>query len=89
LVIWTDASDLGFGYSRLDTGATGDGMWKENLMHINQKEMTAVLFGLKALCTDQQGKHVKIMCPPFKFLYPVTLHFFLEDTHHSLNTEEL
>jgi hypothetical protein len=38
-------------------------MWKEseNLMHINQKKMTAVLFDLKALCTDQTGKHVKIM----------------------------
>jgi hypothetical protein len=64
-VIFTDASDAGYGYSRPDAGsaAIGGGRWntEESDKHINQKEMLAVWFGLNALCSNDSGKHIKIM----------------------------
>ena len=57
----TDASALGWGGTRLDTTSTG-GRWlpSEKSLHINELELTAVLFSLKALCKTFQDVHIQL-----------------------------
>ena len=61
IVIYTDASLEGWGAVR-DSQRTG-GMWsdKESSKHINELELLAVHFGLKALCNDVFDKSIKVM----------------------------
>lgn len=59
LEIRTDASLTGWG-AKLGSMVTG-GHWDvRELDHINCLELRAVLFGLKALCTDHRNTHVRL-----------------------------
>lgn len=61
LVIQTDSSTLGWGYSF--NGKTGGGRWsqEEKQSHINVLELRAILFALKTLRDNIQNLHVKIL----------------------------
>jgi hypothetical protein len=61
--IWTDASGLkGFGCVD-DHGNRAQGQWigHEIELHINNKELLAVFYGLKSLCRDDSNIHIRIM----------------------------
>ena len=62
-VIYTDASNQGWGCYDPQTGSTGGGRWsiQEQRLHINLLELKAILFGVRSLCTNLQGNHVRIM----------------------------
>jgi hypothetical protein len=59
--IFTDASNIGFGYTC--NGISGGCQWsaEEKTLHINCKELKAILFGLMALCKDVSNQHIRIM----------------------------
>ena len=60
VVVFTDASNEGWG-AHVGNNATG-GRWteQEKEQHINVLELRAVLFGLQSLC-DQKDTHVRVM----------------------------
>ena len=60
--IATDASQIAWGAS-YGTQATG-GAWAENELdlHINIKEMLAILYGLRSFLKHFEGSHVKVLC---------------------------
>ena len=61
IVLTTDACSTGWGACR--EGVRTGGLFSGDEMdsHINILEAKAVLFGLKALCTDEVGNHIKIL----------------------------
>ena len=61
IVITTDAWSTGWGACRAGMRTGGLFLEKEMASHINILEAKAVLFGLKALCTDEVGNHIKIL----------------------------
>ncbi|KAK3092616.1 hypothetical protein FSP39_005025 [Pinctada imbricata] len=60
-VLRTDASNEGWGAEcrNITTG----GRWNEQelILHINEQELTAVLFALKSLCRDMTNVHIQIL----------------------------
>ncbi len=60
VVIYTDASDQGWG--AVSQGVPTGGRWapRERAFHINAKELLAVEFGLKSLLGQLKNKHIQI-----------------------------
>ena len=60
ITITTDASNLGWG--AVCNGTKSEGPWgnDEADFHINYLEMKAVLLGLKSLCNNSTGTHVRV-----------------------------
>ena len=60
ITITTDASNLGWG--AVCNGTKTGGPWgnDEADFHINYLEMKAVLLGLKSLCNNTTGTHVRV-----------------------------
>ena len=63
IVIYTDASNLGWGGFMPQSEQTCQGRWTEEeaLDHINVLELRAVFYVLKALCSGHSDIHVRIM----------------------------
>ena len=61
IIIFSDASNLGWGCNSELGRSNGHWSEKEQSFHINVKEMTAALFALKALTTDLRNKHIRLM----------------------------
>ena len=61
IVIKTDASDKGWGGVRDNMKTNGIFSENEMKLHINHKELLAVLFSLKSLCPNVTKKHIQIM----------------------------
>eukprot|EP00794_Sanderia_malayensis_P012593 gene12593-13881_t len=61
VVIETDASNIGWG--AVCDNVTAGGLWSqdEQKFHINYLEMLAISFGLKALLSDKNTLHVRVM----------------------------
>ena len=61
MVVYTDASNEGWG-AHIGELATG-GRWSEAEMedHINVLELKAILLGLQSLCPDLQEAHIRVM----------------------------
>ena len=61
--IYTDASTKGWGCYDPQTGKKGGGRWTEleQELHINALELKAIWFGLRALCPQYEGQHIRIM----------------------------
>ena len=62
ITITTDASNLG--WAAVCNGTKTGGLWgkDEADFHINYLEMKAVLLGLKSLCNNTTGKHIRVQC---------------------------
>lgn len=63
IVLFSDASKLGYGYTDKQRNLSGGGKWKpdECELHINSLELLGAFFGLKALCPNECNKHVRLM----------------------------
>ena len=61
VVITTDACSTGWGACRAGNRTGGLFLEEEMDSHINILEAKAVLFGLKALCSNEVGSHIKIL----------------------------
>lgn len=57
----TDASDVGWGAVWKENTSQGKWLDKETHYHINEKELLAVLFGLKTLCIDSEGTTIRVL----------------------------
>lgn len=57
----TDASNLGWGAVWEGKEAQGTWLEEERDWHINEKELLAVLFGLKALCTELNQVAIRVL----------------------------
>ena len=59
--VFADASDIGWG-GHIGNQNTG-GKWSEheNSLHINEKELLAVLYSLKSLCSDLRNETIKVV----------------------------
>jgi len=60
ITITTDASNLGWGAVCNRTKTGGPWVKDEADFHINYLEMKAVLLGLKSLCNNTTGKHIRV-----------------------------
>ena len=60
VVLYTDASASGWGAKLGDTETAGHWSQEVKLPHSNELELLAVLHGLKSLCRDFSGKHVRV-----------------------------
>ena len=60
--ITTDSSLQAWGAVRADCKTGGSWSNEEKTMHINVLELKAILFGLKSLCRDVSGKHIRVRC---------------------------
>ena len=72
IVMFTDASNIGWGAS---TGKKcTNGQWNdwERELHINALELYAVLYGLKSLCDDLTNVHVKVRVDNMTALHYIT-----------------
>ena len=61
LVIYTDASLIGWGAALASQKTGGNWSASETNIHINNLELKAVLFALKCFVADIETKHVKLM----------------------------
>ena len=61
--IFTDAILSGWGCSFLDIDEKFGGRWNylEAQMHINALELLAILYSLRAACSEMSGVHIMIM----------------------------
>lgn len=64
VIIFTDASSIGWGAFCATTGCKSAGGWSpiEKVNHINVLELLAIFMGLKTLCGEIQDKHIRVMC---------------------------
>ena len=62
-ILLSDASDNGWGAVVQDTALTAGGLFTENKkqLHINVKEMLAILFSPKSFCKLDHYTHIKVM----------------------------
>ena len=61
IVLYTDASQKGWGAVRESTRTNGLWSVEEGLQHINELELLAVLFGLRSLCNEVFDRDIKVM----------------------------
>ncbi|XP_076049323.1 uncharacterized protein LOC143029999 [Oratosquilla oratoria] len=62
IVLYSDASDLGWGGCINHQSVNGRWMSEEKKLHINTRELIAVLLTLKSLANEVRGKHIKVFC---------------------------
>ena len=60
--ITSDSSDFAWGGTRGSQKVGGPWSGEEQEWHINVKELTAVLFTLRALCADLHHTHIHVLC---------------------------
>lgn len=60
--VFTDASDLGWGGCVLKHSTNGKWTTEESCLHINTRELKAILFTLQSFAYLLKGCHVKVMC---------------------------
>ena len=61
MILKTDASDIGWGGVRNNNKTSGIFNENEMKLHINHKELLAVLFSLQCLCALEKNCHIQIM----------------------------
>lgn len=62
IVLYTDASDLGWGGCLYHQSVNGRWTEEEIRLHINARELKAVFFTLKSFAKEIRGKHIKVFC---------------------------
>lgn len=62
IVLYTDASDLGWGGCFNHRSVNGCWSAEERRLHINAREIKAVLLAFKSFANEVQGKHIKVFC---------------------------
>lgn len=62
VVLYTDASDLGWGGCLNLKSVNGRWTEEEHQLHINVRELKAVFLALKVFVKEVRGKHVKVFC---------------------------
>lgn len=60
VVLTTDASLLGWGAHTDSDRTSGPWSSQEKRAHINVLELKAIYFGLKTLCSEARGKHIRV-----------------------------
>lgn len=60
--LYTDASNLGWGASLNHQQINGRWSLSETDLHINEKELKAILFALHSFASQLRGKHIKVFC---------------------------
>ena len=61
IIIYSDASNLGWGCNSELGRSNGHWSEEEQSLHINVKELTAAWFAIKALTTNLSNKHIRLM----------------------------
>ena len=61
IVVTSDTSDIGWGGLVQEKETGGQWLDNEKRLHVNEKELTAVLFSLQSLCKAKSNKTIKIL----------------------------
>lgn len=61
ITIWTDASNTGYGGCTEQQTHRGQWTESEQELHINHKELLAILLSLQSLCSNEKSKTIKVL----------------------------